>query len=439
MKMNRKLLLTCVLTLTLCILAVGCAEQNFYQRNDAEGYTVSVKFDANGGIFTTNTEVITDSFNISGMTPGSDGKVQIALLEPGDAQRTEPFTPVNNGYFLAGWYENRTETIGANGEKEIVYSGKWDFKNGLLAVDPGKSYTSSQPIMTLYAAWVPLFEIEFYDLDGGNLLQSLSYNPLEGENLTVPAWDETTGTIKMHKFPTRSGYTFNGVYLDAEGKQPVTTETISHPGTVDYANGVGKDTTLKLYVDFMEGEWYHIYNADQFIKNASVGGSYVIHGDLDFTDKIWPSSLMYGNYTGTIEGNGHTFKNISTVQTNNSRVNAGIFGHLTETAVIKDLTFENAVFTIKAGTRTAGTSYGLLAGSISADAKLTGVKLQGGQIRIDSGCYFGTDDYAIGLLCGVGSADIDYSQITCVAVGENPASVQITVSGNTVTLAFVNN
>ena len=435
--MNRKMLLTGLLALVFCLLTAGCAEETFYQRNDAEGYTVSVKFDANGGIFTTNTEVITDSFNISNMTPGSDGKVQIALLEPGDAQRTEPFTPVNNGYFLAGWYQNRAETVGANGEKEIVYSGKWDFENGLLQVDPSKTYTSSQPVMTLYAAWVPLFEIQFYDLATGNQLDSMTYNPLEGENLTVPAWDETTGTIKMHKFPTRTGYTFNGVYLDAEGKQAVTTQTISHPGSVDYANGVGKDTTLKLYVDFMEGEWYHIYNVDQFIKNASVTGSYVIHADLDFTDKIWPSSFMYGNYTGTIEGNGHTFKNIDTVQTNNSRINAGIFGHLTQTACIKDLTFENATFTIQSGTRTAGTSYGLLAGTISEGAQLTNVKILSSQLKIDSGSYFGTDDYVIGLLCGMGSADIDYSQITCVAVGDNPASVQIAVSGNTVTLSFV--
>ena len=91
-------------------------------------------------------------------------------------------------------------------------------------------------------------------------------------------------------------------------------------------------------------------------------------------------------------------------------------------------------FTIKAGTRVAGTSYGLLAGSISAQATLSNLQILDSKLQIDSGCYFGTDDYTIGLLCGMGSANVDYSQITCVAVGANPDSVKITVSDNQVTL-----
>jgi hypothetical protein len=93
-------------------------------------------------------------------------------------------------------------------------------------------------------------------------------------------------------------------------------------------------------------------------------------------------------------------------------------------------------FTIKAGTRVAGASYGLFAGSISGEAALSGVTIRDSRLLIDSGCYFGVDDYSIGLLCGMGSADIDVSEIVCAAAGENPDSVVITVEGSDVTVEF---
>ena len=93
-------------------------------------------------------------------------------------------------------------------------------------------------------------------------------------------------------------------------------------------------------------------------------------------------------------------------------------------------------FTIKAGTRVAGTCYGLFAGAISGEASINGVIIRDSRLLIDSGCYFGVDDYSIGLLCGMGGADIDVSEIVCAAAGENPDSVVITVEGSDVTVEF---
>ncbi len=59
-----------------------------------------------------------------------------------------------------------------------------------------------------------------------------------------------------------------------------------------------------------------------------------------------------------------------------------------------------------------------------------------GLLQIDSACYFGTDDYTIGLVCGMGSAPVDYTDITCVAVGDAPETVLIQVEDNTVTVEF---
>ena len=427
MNLKSKAILT-VLAVMLVLIMAGCApEPTPYQINDEQGYNVSVKFDANGGYFGTNTTVIVDSYNLSQIPNG-----QIALLDPDNEVRgIDAYTVQNPGYFLAGWYAERTET--ADG---YTYGRKWNFETDLLRVDPNGTYTASQPVLTLYAVWVPKFEIEFYDLTSGELINTIEVNPNVADEIPVPMWDEETGTIKMYDFPQRDGSTFAAAYYDAQGMNPVDTAAVNHPGSVNEATGQAENPTMQLYLDYTEGEWYRIYNVEQFLDNASVSGNYEIYADLDFAGEIWPTSLMYGNFSGSIVGNGHTFSNITVEQTNNSKTNAGLFGYLAEGSAIRDLTLENVTLTIKSGTRMAGTSYGLLAGSISEKAVFENVQITSGILQIDSGCYFGTDDYTIGLLCGMGSAPIDYSAITCTAVGDAPETVLITVDGNTVEVEF---
>ena len=433
MKSKHKLILTALL-LAVAILAAGCGESgSIFDKYDAQGCTVSVKFDANGGYFTTNTSVIWNYFDPTAITPGSDGKVQIPLLSPDDEIRgNNAFTAVNNGYFLAGWYARRTETVGEDGKTQYVYAEPWDFTSDTLSVDPNGSYTSAQPVLTLYAAWVPLFEIELYDRASGQLAETLTFDPTREIEFTLPGWDAETGAMEMHRFPQRKGYTYNGAYYDAEGNQPVEGATIIHPGTVDYVNGAGKDGTLKLYVDYLEGEWYQIHSAAQFADHASVSGNYILCADLDFSDEIWPTSLMYGNFSGTIQGNGHTISNVSIQQKNNSKTNAGLFGNLSGT--ITDVRFDNITFTIQSGARVAGASYGLFAGTISENAAIESVSITGSTLQISSDCYFGTNDYVIGLVCGMGDYTLLDWDIACVAVGDAPEKVIFTVDGNTVTL-----
>ena len=418
-----------ILLLTALLLA-GCAQEPTpYELNDAENFTVSVKYDANGGTFTTNTSVIVDSYD-----PAQTAGGKIALLAPDNALRgNDAFTAVNNGYFLAGWYQERTQ----QSDGTYTYSGKWDFENDLLEVDPNGQYTSAEPVMTLYAAWIPMFQVNFRELQSGEILDTYTFDPNTGASLQVPALDEETGAVEMYKFPARSGYTFDSVYYDAEGTMLVETAEVAHTGTVNYENGTAENGTMDLYINWTEGEWFHIYNVEQFLDNASVTANLVLHADLDFTGEIWPTSLMYGNFSGSIQGNGHTISNVELTQTNNSKVNAGLFGNLTENAGLTDLTFENVTFTIQAGTRVVGTSFGLLSGTISGEAQLENVTITGSRLQIDSASYFGVDEYVIGLVCGMGDAARVNADITCEVVGDMPESIVATVDGNEVTLEFV--
>lgn len=439
MKCKFKMFLTaCLLLLTLFVFSGCLGETTPYEANDKENYTVSVKYDANGGLFTTNTSVIVDSFNLQEMKLNGSGEAQAALLSPDNELRgKDAYTATKNGYFLAGWYAQRHESTDEQGNTTYTYSDKWDFEKDVLSVDANAKYSSSDPVLTLYAAWVPQFEIEFYSLSTGEPCGSLSFDPALMTEIKVPVWDQETGALEMYEFPELDGFTFNGAYYDAEGNQAVD-QTVTHPGVVNYENGTAENASMKLYVDWMEGNWFHIYTAEQFVKNASLNGCYVLHDDLDFSDEIWPTVLMYGNFGGTIQGNGHVIKNVELMQTNNSKVNAGVFGNLTDDAVLSDVTFENITFTIKSGTRVVGASFGLFAGTISNGVEISNVSLVNSVLQIDSGCYFGVDDYAVGLICGMGNADvIRASGVTCVATGDAPEKLIITVEDNTVNVEFV--
>ncbi len=413
---------------------------NPYDTNDREQYTVSVRYDANGGTFTTNTAVIVDSFNIAEMQTGTDGKVSIALLAPdASARGNDAFTATRTDSVLVGWYAQRTENgKDAEGNPVYTYAQPWDFDKDQLAVAADGTYSASEPVLTLYAAWAPRFEVQFYDRANPDTLIGTYVCKDAGGAMNVPAWDETTGAMEMYDFPVRKGYTFDKAYLDAAGTQPVTDKTLAHTGSVNRENGTVEGAIMKVYTDWIEGEWYHIYTAEQFADNASVSGSYVLHADLDFSEENWPTALMYGQFGGTIVGNGHTIRNVTLTQTNNSKANAGLFGALTDTAKIQDLTFENVIFTIKAGTRVAGSAYGLLTGSLAAQAELTGLSVVDSHLQIDGDAYFGTDDYVIGLLCGMGYVDsLDLSGVDCTVVGKEPYGLTATINGNTVTVEIV--
>ena len=432
MKQKIKLFVFSLLALSFALLLSGCGENATpYEKNNSEGYTVSVKYDANGGTFTTNTSVVVDSFN-------TDGKSEVALISPNDSRRNhDAFTATKNGHFLAGWYKERVETTDVDGNKIYTYLGKWDFENDVLKIDNNKEYSATEPVLTLYAAWVPLFEIEFYSLDSGELIDSMQFDPTSNKQLSIPAWNEETGAIEMFDFPKKEGFTYNKAYFDAEGTKELVGDKLTHPGVVDGDTATASDSVLKLYVDWTKGEWYRIYTVEQFVESASLTGNYELFADLDFEGEIWPTTFMYGNFSGVIKGNGHTIKNVNATQTNNSKVNAGLFGYLTDTADISDLKFENITFTIKAGTRKVGTSYGLFAGTLSDKATIANVSIKNCHLQIDSSCYFGVDDYSIGLVCGMGDhTKISNADIECVAVGDDADDVNITTSGNTVTVDF---
>ncbi len=439
MKKFCKYLIASAVLLLAAAAVTGCSQwAPVYEHMDDEGYSVSVRFDANGGVFANREGAsLVDVFKAADHDADGDGTAEIKLIAPDDEARKTAgnYAASRPGYFLAGWYTERTPRVNEQGEAvddygELVsvsgreqgytYGGKWDFEKDRLTVDLSADTTAFESQMVLYAAWIPYFNFEFYAQDENGTFQKIEADPVNQlKEITLPAWDESTGRLNMGHVPARENMTFVGAFLDEDMTQPVTG---SIAGEVNEALGVGVAHTIKLYTTWREGNWFKIYTADQLYKNSSLNGSYEILADLDFVGKIWSPTLASGEYKGTILGNGHTIRNVTVNQGDISKINGGLFGSLGTTSKITDLTFENATYSIAAGSRMQDASFGVLAGTVNAGAALENVTVSG-QLILGKDAY-PSETYNVGLLVGSGTlAGVEYTIDFALEDSENnPAS-----------------
>ena len=446
-----------VFALALILAAAGCFTacaqwKTPYKTLDKDGYTVSVRFDANGGSFANSPEdvYVIDVFNINSMKQDADGNRVTPLIAPDNPSREDKaFGISKNGYFFAGWYSSREARVDENGnaldefgiptsqsgrEQGYIYSGLWDFENDLLKVDPSKEYSSEESVMTLYAAWIPYVNYEIYAPGADGQFEKLeSVSAIE---LVLPQWNEKTGKLDMKRFPEIDGKTLDKVYLDEQMTEmaPATVK-----GDVDYENGTTLTQTVKLYTTWLDGDWYRISNANQLYKIADLDGHYLISADLDFENEVWPSAFSGGAFKGgfySADGNKYKISNVSVVQGNISTQNGGLFATLESGATFENIEFENVTYTLKTGSRKPDASFGLLAGKAASDVILDGVSVSG-KIVVSDDCY-ANNNYVVGLLFGTGyNGQIDISSIDCEVDGdETKITVDVDRESGSVTLTF---
>lgn len=384
-----------------------------YAGYDEQGYTVSIRFDAGDGQFgdNVNTRGVVDTYSLEGLPQSKDGTVYLPVLDPNDGRRVDKFEAKRAKYVLAGWY-----TKNENGELDK----KWNFEEDRLTVNVNDPHSASEPVLTLYAVWLPRFTVEYYNI--AKPTEPLHTEEcLMGAEFILPGWDTESGKMKRNGFPKeveRKGFTFGQVYYDAERTQPITDDVVVHPGSAD-ASGAAVNPVLKLYIEYIEGDWYHIYDAAQLIDNADATGNYVLMNDLDFTNKIWPSNFSTSTFNGRIEGNGHTIRNVTVVQdqTTNSYA-GGLFGTVGNSAVIQDVTFDNVTYRIEKGTIATEPNFGLFTGYLYENATLENVAVTNSQLQVDydAKLSWSMQSYVIRLFCGVGDATKVPHDITCQAV-----------------------
>ncbi len=442
-----KKFITVIIAATLIIAAAmmltSCSQWDTpYEKLDEAGNDVSVKFDVGDGMFagaTTDVYVI-DVFDYEDFKQNSDGKYEIPLVTPDSTKRGDSaFEVSRTGYFLAGWYTSRELRVNDSGEalddfgeltsvsgkpQGYVYSGKWDFETDKLTVDPNEEHSSETPLVTLYAAWIPYYNFEFYTDNTAE-----PYATLTTKELKIPQWNN--GALAMKSFPKLENKTLTGVYLDSALTEEVTN---SITGEVDMDKGISLTPTIKVYTTWKSGNWFRIDNMDQFLDNASMDGSYELNCDLDFTDEIWPRAFSNGNFSGSIVGNGHKISNVTVDQTNVNQIYCGLFGTVTESASFKDVSFENITFNLRMGSRFTGSAFGLFAGSVAEGAGFENVSISGTfavypEVNVNNaGCSYG-------LLVGTGNnpAGLSFSNITYAKMDDGAIvnQLEITVDGET--------
>jgi hypothetical protein len=441
--MNNKikyLLFTVMLLIAVCFVASCSQWDTPYDSLDEEGYTVSVRFDANGGIFAGTEDVyIVDVFN-------TNGKSEISLIAPNDPRRgTGAFEISKTKSIFVGWYTDRQLRVDENGnpldaygvltsvsgrEQGYTYSGKWDFDKSTLKIDPNKEYNSEENALTLYAAWVPSFVFDVYiENANGEFDLLMSKETLEIE---LPRWNEKTGKMDIKSLPTVEGKTFKEASLTKDFAELVS-GTVN--GGINYETGTMQgDGKVEIYTRYMDGVWFKITTPKQFKDNSRLDGCYMIEADLDFTGIVWSSTLASDGFKGKIIGNGHKMSNITVNQSNTSVMRGGLFGGIDAGAEINDVVFENITYNMKSGSLKAGASFGLLAGTISNDAVLSNITVSGA-FNISSEIYPDTD-YSLGVLSGnIIDTGIDISSITCNVTGDTE-KLSIEVENGQITLAF---
>ena len=448
--MNNKikyLLITVMLLIAVCFVASCSQWDTPYDSLDKDGYNVSVRFDANGGMFAETPDVyVVDVFNIDNGKTNANGNKEITLLDPEDSRRgTIKYTVSNQGHKFVGWYTERNLRVDENGnpldeygvltsvsgkKQGYTYSGKWDFKTSTLEVDPNKEYTAEESVLTLYAAWVPYYNFEFYmeneegkfDLIGSSL----------SSEIEISSWNEKTGKMDKKSLPAIDGKTFKEASFKPDFSEPLTGKV---SGEIDYATGtLTGDGTVKIYTRYLDGRWFKITSANQFSENSYLDGCYIIEKDLDFTGVTWKTILSNDIFKGKIIGNGHKISNITVKQNDVNVMRGGLFGGIDAVAVIENVTFENVTYNMNKGSLKAGASFGLLAGVISNGATLTNVEVSG-NFNISSEIYE-SSTYMIGVLSGnVIDTGIDISNISC-QVTDNTEKLSIEISDGQITLNF---
>lgn len=119
------------------------------------------------------------------------------------------------------------------------------------------------------------------------------------------------------------------------------------------------------------GSTIHISSAQEFIDKiaqdgtGTAGRTYILDNDIDFS--TISNYVAKENFSGTIIGNGHTIKNLTSDQ--------GLFATTTETSSISDLTLEN--FTITASGGDTGALVGYNIGNID-DVHVNNSTINGG-------------------------------------------------------------
>ncbi len=456
--MKRKIILSLAAAIILAALMalVSCSDGSPYGDYDDEGYTVSVKFDANGGTFAGRNEVyIVDVFH---KDAGS-----IAILKPDDDRRGDSTTRLPatmSKHLLTGWFvdtlDSSCKVVDGGGNEitlEALKNTAWNFDEYRIITDKSKAYSSENPVLTLKAGWERYNTFEFYvkgeDGTSWTAVADKNGNPLVYEALTLEyptknlTFDQQgkylsgNGDWKLGNYKLPANTTFVAAYLDEELTIPVKGDGESGRLNEEiYVQKTGADSAehIKIYIDCKDGVWYDIYSAKQMSSIGKTNVNYNICTDVvDFEGIDWPfdgTSVFHGQITSE---NGAIIRGVSAKQATNANRTSfgGIFYSLGAKSVIKNITFEDVSYKITGSLQEA--SFGMLAGRVVDGATLENVAISGNASFVFTKDLLMGDGISSGLVSADGTSN-PRIQIY-LTVGSDNADIDISGANYSLTLS----
>lgn len=330
--MKKHLFLFAFVLLALTVLLSGCGGGG----QELDGmYTAT--FELNGGTLSTQNTSISTKVNYA-YEPNS------YILDPANYATYKIFRP---GYVFTGWYT----------DKECTEASKWDF-----ALDKIESEK-----ITLYAGWEKEILYTF----------TVCYVK-DGQTVELGAYNVQPGAIfndyRDHA-SKRADHTPIGYFSDEACTIPWDFTTV-HPG------GESELNVVRVYVDYIEGDWKLVSNFEE-LTNAIGAGNIYLTADIDCGGEV----LSFGsNFTATLQGNGFKISNFTAAKFGSALIpSCSIFRTLGEGAEILNVTFENVTYEFN-GISTDRIKVAALARTVE-NCKVSNVTITG-QLVTDSSVEF---------------------------------------------------
>lgn len=364
--LKRKIILALlmVVSVVLCLLilvACDAPAQDLYKKELAEnGWTIDVKFDYQGGIADGYS-----SLNVF-VKPGS--KIPNPSNEGNNLKLPQRVGYSFRYYCVAEKNDDGTFKLDENGN--YIPGDIYDFNT--LIPD-----TVESDEIVLLAQWWKNYSLILHYGDDFKLQKT----PVEISRLVNG--DPDNSKILRSTFTT-TGYTILDYYLSEDTSQePLDYDIVYNnrsPLTRSMFDATEDGYTLHMYAETLEGNYVVLRTASDITK-ISAGSDVFVYKDIDMSTYTRSVSLP-STFNGSIYGNNKTISNLTiekeleTTETSNN--NFGIFNTIGSTAVISNLTIENASYKVVfTNPRLSQMNIGLFAGAVMSGAKLENVHISG--------------------------------------------------------------
>ena len=305
-----------VLLLAAAVVA-GCSNAAAEYKNN-----LRVVYELEGGVYGNSTRPVDFYYNYA-----RGGEYSI-----GDIEKVSNKKVTRTGYFIEGWYTQRTETDGV-----VTYDGKWDFEKDKVTfgADGKVSYsgkTGDENLVRLYACWATNVSYEY----------------------NVGYVDDNGSFVKLATVETLVDIPFGEEKSTIEKKELDKGEELTDDFVLEQSK---EDVSLDIVADYIKGDYRVVREAKDITSNASVDRKanrmLYLMNDVDFGG----ARVDFMIYNG-IKGNGHKLSNFTIRVTDrktegnfdgseNYFVEVSMFGDI-DGGEITDVTVENVSIGVRA-------------------------------------------------------------------------------------------